>query len=244
MDMRKNKIIVGKTSLPLDCQISIRGRSSPLSTNDEHIVLALIRTFGFKEIAEIGVGAGNLASRVCRNFHESIDHFFCIDPWIVYGEWFDRPPVDFELDQGFWEDQYRRVTEWAIKFPKIRIIRKYSVKAAKQFEDQSVDLIYLDAIHDFPNLINDTYAWLPKIRSGGILAGHDYMSRFMGYIRGIDFIFGKDFELPQSGDSAWYVKINKARRNRYLRKIKRLYPDPIEILMSENKSMFYKGLPK
>lgn len=54
------------------------------------------------------------------------------------------------------------------------IHRQYSVEAAKTFADRSLDFVYLDASHRLPDIITDMAAWIPKIRSGGIIAGHDY----------------------------------------------------------------------
>lgn len=49
-----------------------------------------------------------------------------------------------------------------------------SVEGAKLYKDKSLDFVYLDACHLYECLIADINAWLPKIKSGGILAGHDY----------------------------------------------------------------------
>src|SRR3990167_7642264 len=53
-------------------------------------------------------------------------------------------------------------------------IRKESREAAKDFEDGSLDAVYLDAEHDEAGFRADMKAWLPKIKRGGIMSGHDY----------------------------------------------------------------------
>lgn len=47
-----------------------------------------------------------------------------------------------------------------------------SVEAAKLYRDGSLDLVYIDADH--ARLSEDIDAWLPKVRDGGLLAGHDF----------------------------------------------------------------------
>ncbi len=52
-------------------------------------------------------------------------------------------------------------------------IESTSVEAASQFEDGSLDFVYIDAAHDFLSVRNDIMAWKPKLKSTGMLAGHD-----------------------------------------------------------------------
>lgn len=55
----------------------------------------------------------------------------------------------------------------------VRPVRRTSVDAAVLFADGSLDFVFLDAAHDTPSVMADLRAWWPKIRLGGILAGHD-----------------------------------------------------------------------
>lgn len=55
-----------------------------------------------------------------------------------------------------------------------RTIKSGSSGAAAQFADQSVDFVFIDANHTYEFVRDDINAWLPKIKPGGIIAGHDY----------------------------------------------------------------------
>ena len=50
----------------------------------------------------------------------------------------------------------------------------WSADAAKTVPDDSLDFVYLDARHDFNGVFEDLSVWWPKLKMGGILAGHDY----------------------------------------------------------------------
>ena len=48
-------------------------------------------------------------------------------------------------------------------------------EAASLFENGSLDFVFLDADHSFESVWQDLRVWYPKIRIGGILAGHDFL---------------------------------------------------------------------
>jgi hypothetical protein len=62
------------------------------------------------------------------------------------------------------------------KFPtRHQLHRGYSVQVAKDFPDNSLDFIYLDARHDYDGVKEDLEAWWSKLKIGGVYAGHDFV---------------------------------------------------------------------
>lgn len=56
----------------------------------------------------------------------------------------------------------------------VRLRKAWSWEAASEFEDLSVDFLFIDADHSKEAVTKDIQAWLPKVKIGGIIAGHDY----------------------------------------------------------------------
>jgi hypothetical protein len=65
-----------------------------------------------------------------------------------------------------------------------------SVEASKRFPDKHFDYIYIDGAHDYDSVINDLRAWWPKIKQGGVFAGHDFWYHDVQRAV-VDFFLGK-----------------------------------------------------
>ena len=56
----------------------------------------------------------------------------------------------------------------------VTAIQSDSVIAAGRFDAESIDFVFLDGGHAYEQVRADLLAWLPKVKLGGIVAGHDY----------------------------------------------------------------------
>ena len=75
----------------------------------------------------------------------------------------------------------------------INPIRMASLDAAKLYDDNSIDIVFIDACHAYECVKEDIDAWYPKVKTGGVIAGHDYNHHsFPGVIRAVNEAFGKD----------------------------------------------------
>jgi predicted O-methyltransferase YrrM len=52
-------------------------------------------------------------------------------------------------------------------------IRKLSTEAAKEFTNESLDVVFIDMSHEYEDVKIDLDTWLPKVKTGGYIAGHD-----------------------------------------------------------------------
>lgn len=58
-----------------------------------------------------------------------------------------------------------------------QVCRNFTSDCVHNFEDLSLDYVYVDARHDYKGALMDMESYWPKIKRGGILAGHDYVEQ-------------------------------------------------------------------
>jgi len=67
------------------------------------------------------------------------------------------------------------------------IIHKTSMEALNDVEDNSLDFVYIDAMHSFDDVMMDIICWSRKVRHGGIVSGHDYAHAYQqGVVNAVD----------------------------------------------------------
>jgi hypothetical protein len=84
-------------------------------------------------------------------------------------------------------------------------IRKLSHEAVLEFEDESCDVIYIDMEHTYEAVCKDIDMWLPKVKVGGYLAGHDYNpGSWPGVVQAVNEKLGDKFYILEN--STWAYK--------------------------------------
>lgn len=155
-----------------------------------------LRSISAEVVCEIGVrDGGNFGHLLVP----SVKQAFAIDCWAETGK---RSQNDDMRSQEVLESQYKHMLEWSERDKRIRVIRDYSVEAAKLFSSRSVDFAYLDADHTYEAACQDIAAWWPKIKRGGVLGGHDYCWMILEYPDREKVIFGVRKAVNEFVDSA------------------------------------------
>ena len=192
----------------------------------------LMGQLGLKTFVEVGTHLGNTAAHILRTLPEA--RGITIDPWIVdppvpegKGEVVQREGLRMAHPDGprmvedraivsaasgiegftkdgaelvektFWEnigEHKDRVEHW----------RMTSTEAAKRAAGRLFDLVFIDALHDYDSTLADIDAWWPRVRAGGVLAGHDFNLKWHGVERAV----AARFNLMSVGvgpDSVWFI---------------------------------------
>ena len=87
----------------------------------------------------------------------------------------------------------------------VELIKSDSCDAASLFENESVDFVFIDGNHWYDYVKKDIEAWLPKIKKGGMISGHDYQEA--GVSTAVGETFGNLAKSFKESPSCWYVDI-------------------------------------
>lgn len=127
---------------------------------------------------EVGTWKGRSASYMAVEIHNAGKKikFDCVDTWEGSTEHMDETdptkydPILKEKD-GLYNEYLKNIEP--VKHI-INSVRMTSVEASKLYKNESLDFVFIDAAHDTESVKEDIAHWLPKVKPGGILAGHDY----------------------------------------------------------------------
>jgi Methyltransferase domain len=168
------------------------------------VIADLAKRYNLTKLCEVGVKSGGLTRRLAEALPEAT--IVGIDPWRFYPDW---PSWDNAKHLRH-EEAFDRVLA---KFPKqIFKMKMPSLDAAKKIPDGSLDLVFIDGDHSYSAVKADIEAWLPKVRRGGVLSGHDYnnTAKYGDYFKGVDRAVDEKFpagSVHLEPDYVWWVRV-------------------------------------
>jgi hypothetical protein len=134
--------------------------------NFHNFYIDMVGRFDDAVFVEIGCWEGKstvfMANQI-KNSGKNIK-FYAIDIWEAYDQG----------DGNIWDanyDQYLENIEPVKEY--INTIKEDSSKASLQFGLESVDFIFIDGNHSYDFIKRDIEHWAPKLKPGGVIAGHD-----------------------------------------------------------------------
>ena len=154
--------------------------------------------------AEIGVGYGENAKKILNFLN--IEHLVLVDPWKGYVDYL----TGIRSDDSFAENLYKEVKNKFSNNPKVRIIRDYSINAAKKFDNEYFDFVYIDGDHSCEAVTKDLASWYPKLKKFGVMCGDDYgHPSGVGVIEAVTKFAYKNNLLVNYGEDNqfWFVKV-------------------------------------
>jgi predicted O-methyltransferase YrrM len=148
---------------------------------------------------EVGVGWGFNAVSILTELN--VETLYLVDHYQPYQDAVE--PVTMEQQQKVYLSAQSHLASWT---DAIQWVIDDSLNAPKYLPD-SVDFVYLDAFHSYDRVIREMSAYYPLLRSGGILAGHDFSGNFLGVVRAtLQFAEHERCDLITDRVDWWMVK--------------------------------------
>lgn len=153
-------------------------------------------------IVEVGSFLGRSACYLGSKIKQSRKKItlLCVDVWPSTYKLDDGGPKEIEAPFETFLANIRQADLLDVVIP----IRAPSTVAAT-FVRNGLSSVFIDGDHSYEACRDDIVAWLPKVRRGGILAGHDYSDSFPGVIKAANELFGQ--RLHHVSKQCWYVDI-------------------------------------
>lgn len=143
---------------------------------------------------EIGSFAGNSTEIFIKYFN----NVTCIDPWENLGmlQKYDMTKVEEQFN--------KRVLN---KFYNIQKVKDRADNVVNNFEDESMDFIYIDGCHTYECVKQDISLWWSKVKVDGFLGGHDYKDngKHPGVKKAVDEFFNRQPDKIFK-DTSWIVR--------------------------------------
>ena len=144
---------------------------------------------------EIGSYSGEGTVVIAKHFKEVT----AVDPWM---NGYDINDVaSQQCPMKFVFQAFQDKTE---DLENVMFIRGKSIDALESIKDESCDFVYIDGDHRYEGVLADLNGWRPKLREGGVMAGHDWS--FKTVQKALVEVF-KDKEAVLFQGDSWGIKL-------------------------------------
>jgi len=151
-------------------------------------------------IAEVGCWSGITTRNVALNTKAT---YYAVDAWPDTLAENTDPSIAASLADMPNGAIYKEFLKTTKDLPNVRAIRTTTTEAARFLTGIEFDFVFIDAAHDYESVKGDILAWLPLVRDGGILCGHDWGQPFE-VEKAVDELFRSRVIVP--GTSIWAVR--------------------------------------
>ncbi len=122
---------------------------------------------------ELGVHTGQFSRQLLQSWKGQ--KLWLVDPWIHLSDYLDSFNASDQIMERRFLITQKKLASW---ISRVEFLRDRSENAVTYFRDESCDFVYIDANHSYKHVTNDLNLWYPKVKKGGLLAGHDYFDAF------------------------------------------------------------------
>lgn len=169
-------------------------------------LLAMIKTLEEKTgdlSSQIMVEIGSYTGQSTEIFAQRFKHVFSIDP---YDEGQHKGTTDAQiLNFGKFNEVENEFIKRCSKYKNITKIKRTSNDAVELFKPETLDFVYIDGLHTYEQCRLDIINYMPFIKKGRYLGGHDW-----DWCPGVKKAIQSTIKKPHHrfDDSSWLYLVN------------------------------------
>lgn len=132
-------------------------------------------------VAEVGCAEGLFSKDL---LDAGVSKLYMVD------NWGHIPGVtgDGNFEQEWHDKNFKAAMDRVKPFGgRVTVLKGMSTEMAALIPDEMIDMVYLDAAHYEEGVLADLKVYYPKVKSGGIIAGHDYLNPDYGVKSAVNY---------------------------------------------------------
>ena len=153
------------------CPFTMNGAGIPTIKRRDDLS-DLVQQEGFTTGLELGVQHGYFSNAMLSHWPKCVEYHL-VDLWGPLKYYEDYANKDQKSQDKIYKGAMERLRPWKNK---IHMCRNLTTVCSRHYENKYFHFIYVDARHDFKGVAADLEAYWPKLKVGGIIAGHDYIT--------------------------------------------------------------------
>jgi hypothetical protein len=125
-----------------------------------------------------------------------------VDPYQPYEDWNGDKNLNKETEYQAFQ---RRIARFGERYNHLLMT---SDEAVEGFGNRLLDFVFVDGLHTYDQVLRDCQNWMPKVKWGGVLCGHDY-NRIEDVRKAVnDFAASENLEIQFAHQDMWYIRKN------------------------------------
>jgi len=128
-------------------------------------------------VIEIGARYGDSSEVIMKNLN--VSNYYIIDPYESYEEYsIDGFNEVLKKNKNIFENTKKKLNNMFSRV-NITFYKNYSndKNIINNFENESIDLIFIDGNHEYSYVLSDLENYYPKLKKNGIICGDDFFMR-------------------------------------------------------------------